>query len=84
MYRVDPTGTTVSTPRVRPPTGTTPRVRPHGYEPANYDMHCPRWALGFQKLAHAAGAKCFVKFPGHPADEAAKDIWDFVFKKLRP
>jgi hypothetical protein len=51
---------------------------------ANYDVHCPRWALGFQKLALAAGAKCYVKFPGHSADEAGKDIWDFIVKQLRP
>ncbi len=50
----------------------------------NYDPHCPHWALGFQKLDLAAGATCFVKFPGHPADEAAKDIWDFVAKQPHP
>ena len=50
----------------------------------NYDVHSPRWALGFQALAVDAGAKCAVRFPGHPADEVAKDIWDFVAKNLRP
>ena len=60
---------------------------PHAAEKftkANDDTYSPRLALSFQKLAHEAGATCFVKFPGHPADEAAKDIWDFLAKKLRP
>ena len=60
------------------------QTKPDDITQANYDVHCPRWALGFQKLAHAAGAKCFVKFPGHPAHEAGKDLWDFVVKQLRP
>lgn len=55
-----------------------------GLTKANYDTHSPQWALGFQKLAHEAGANCFVKFPDHPADEAAKDIWGFLVKRLRP
>jgi len=59
-------------------------TKPDDITQANYDTHSPRWALGFQKLALAAGASCYVKFPGHPADEAAKDIWDFVAKQLRP
>ncbi len=59
------------------------QTKPDDITQANYDVHCPRWALGFQKLALAAGAKCYVKFPGHPADEAGKDIWDFVVKQLR-
>lgn len=59
-------------------------VKPDDIMQANYDKHCPCWALGFQELALAAGAKCFVKFPGHPADEAEKDIWDFVVRRLRP
>ncbi|MCB1212172.1 MAG: hypothetical protein KDK97_22810, partial [Verrucomicrobiales bacterium] len=60
------------------------QTKPDDITQANYDVHCPRWALGFQKVAIAAGAKCFVKYPGHPADEAGKDIWDFVLKQLRP
>ena len=59
-------------------------TKPDNIPQANYDVHCPRWALGFQKLALAAGATCYVKFPGHPADEAAKDIWDFVARQLHP
>lgn len=60
------------------------QTKPDDITQANYDVHCPRWALGFQRLSRAAGATCFVNFPGHPADEAVKDIWDFVVKKLRP
>jgi hypothetical protein len=58
--------------------GLTP---PSDITQANYDVHSPRWALGFQALALEAGAKCFVKFPDHPVDEYA-DIWDFVAKRL--
>ncbi len=57
-------------------------TRPDDITQTNYDVHSPRWALGFQKLALEAGATCYVKFPGHPADEAANDIWDFVAKQL--
>ena len=60
------------------------QTKPDEITQANYEVHCPRWALGFQKLAHAAGAKCFVKFPGHTADDPAKDIWDFVARRLHP
>jgi len=58
-------------------------TQPKEFTKANYDTHSPRWALGFQKLAHEVGATCFVNFPDHPADEAAKDIWDFLAKRLR-
>lgn len=34
----------------------------------NYDVHSPAWALGFQRLALAAGGECHVEFPDHPAD----------------
>jgi acetyl esterase/lipase len=57
-------------------------TKPDDITQANYDTHSPRWALGFQELSLAAGATCFVKYPGHPADEAAQDIWDFVAKRL--
>ncbi len=57
--------------------------RPDDVTQVNYDVHSPAWALGFQKSAVAAGAKCHVKFPGHPADHPAKDIWDFVFVELK-
>ena len=49
---------------------------------ANYDVHCPSWALGFQKLAIDAGAACFVKFPEHPV-EGYSDIWNFVAQELQ-
>ncbi|HET6884439.1 MAG TPA: hypothetical protein VFI31_30075 [Pirellulales bacterium] len=58
-------------------------TKPDDVEQNNYNVHSPAWALGFQKLALTAGATCFVKFPGHPADEVAKDIWDFVAQKLK-
>ena len=57
-------------------------VKPADITQANYDVHCPAWALGFQKLALEAGAECHVKFPGHPADDPAKDIWDFLVRRL--
>ena len=57
-------------------------TKPDDITQANYDVHCPRWALGFQKLAAAAGATCFVKFPGHPV-EGQTDIWNFIAKQLR-
>ena len=59
-------------------------TKPDDITQNNYDVHSPRWALGFQALAADAGAKCAAKFPGHPADDVAKDIWDFVAKNLRP
>lgn len=59
-------------------------AKPDDITQNNYDVHSPAWAIGFQKLAIAVDAKCYVKYPGHPADEAAKDIWDFVAKQLRP
>jgi hypothetical protein len=43
-------------------------TKPDGIRQNNYDVHSPAWALGFQKFALAAGATCFVKVPGHPAD----------------
>jgi acetyl esterase/lipase len=47
----------------------------------NYDVHSPAWAVGFQKLALAAGATCYVKYPGHPT-EGYDDIWNFIVKQL--
>jgi acetyl esterase/lipase len=58
-------------------------TKPGDITQANYDVHSPRWALGFQKLALAVGAACEVKFPEHPVDGYA-DIWGFVAAKLRP
>ena len=60
------------------------RAKPDDITQNNYDVHSPAWALGFQKLALAAGAECHVRFPDHPADDPAKDIWDFVARRLRP
>lgn len=47
----------------------------------NYRVHCPAWAIGFQKMALAAGAMCYLKYPGHPT-EKYKDIWDFIVVEL--
>lgn len=57
-------------------------TRPQDITRANYDTHSPAWAVGFQKLAVAAGATCHVKYPGHPTDKY-KDIWDFLVQELR-
>ncbi len=57
-------------------------TQPKDITQINYDVHSPCWALGFQKLALAAGATCHVKFLGHPTD-GYKDIWDFVVKELQ-
>ena len=47
----------------------------------NYDVHSPAWAVGFQKLALAAGATCHVKYPEHPTEGFA-DIWNFIIQQL--
>ncbi|MCX6897656.1 MAG: hypothetical protein NT105_03060 [Verrucomicrobia bacterium] len=57
-------------------------TQPDGITEANYKVHSPAWALGFQKLAQQAGAVCHVKFPDHPTD-GYKDIWDFIVKQLQ-
>ena len=57
-------------------------TKPEDITQNNYDVHSPRWALGFQKLAQQAGAVCHVKFPGHPTD-GYKDIWDFIVPQLQ-
>jgi acetyl esterase/lipase len=57
-------------------------TRPADVAEADYQVHSPTWALGFQKIAQAAGAKCFVKYPGHPTD-SYEDIWDFIRKELK-
>jgi CubicO group peptidase (beta-lactamase class C family)/acetyl esterase/lipase len=56
--------------------------KPADITQTNYDVHSPAWALGFQEFAKSAGAECHVRFPGHPADDPAKDIWDFVARRL--
>jgi fermentation-respiration switch protein FrsA (DUF1100 family) len=58
-------------------------TQPEGITETNYKVHSPAWAVGFQKLAHQAGATCYVKYPGHPTD-GYDDIWDFVVKQLKP
>ena len=57
-------------------------TQPKDITEGNYKVHSPAWALGFQKLAHAAGAVCHVKFPDHPTD-GYKDIWDFIVQELQ-
>lgn len=57
-------------------------TQPKDITQANYDVHSPRWAVGFQKLALSSGATCFVKFPAHPVSEYA-DIWNFVAEQLQ-
>jgi acetyl esterase/lipase len=49
---------------------------------ANYNTHCPQWALGFQKIAQEHGVTCYVKYLDHPAEKYA-DIWDFLVKELK-
>ncbi|HQU46401.1 MAG TPA: hypothetical protein PK867_26575 [Pirellulales bacterium] len=56
-------------------------TRPDDVEERNYLVHSPRWALGFQKIAHEHGVTCYVKYLGHPTEGDA-DIWDFFLKQL--
>jgi acetyl esterase/lipase len=56
-------------------------TKPDAITQENYDVHCPAWAIGFQKIALAAGATCYVKYPGHPT-EGYDDIWNFIVKQL--
>ena len=56
--------------------------QPKDITEGNYKVHSPAWALGFQKVAVAAGATCWVKFPDHPT-EKYKDIWDFLVTELK-
>jgi acetyl esterase/lipase len=57
-------------------------TRPEAVTEANYTVHSPAWALGFQELARKAGVVCHVKYPGHPT-EKYRDIWDFVVQELK-
>lgn len=57
-------------------------TQPEGITEENYKVPSPAWAVGFQKLAHGAGAVCHVKYPGHPT-EGFTDIWDFIFVSLQ-
>jgi hypothetical protein len=56
-------------------------TQPEKVGEADYKVHSPAWALGFQKLAHKAGVVCHVKYPGH-STEKYKDIWDFIVQEL--
>jgi acetyl esterase/lipase len=56
-------------------------TKPEEITQGNYDVHSPRWAIGFQKIALERGATCYVKYPEHPTDGYA-DIWDFVRQRL--
>jgi acetyl esterase/lipase len=57
-------------------------TRPESVAETDYKVHSPAWALGFQKLAQAAGVECYVKYPGHPTQKY-RDIWDFTVQKLK-
>ena len=48
---------------------------------ANYTIHSPKLALGFQQLAQSKGVICYVKFPDHPSEKYAS-LWDFLVKQL--
>jgi acetyl esterase/lipase len=56
-------------------------TQPDTVTEADYKVHSPAWALGFQKLAGKAGVACYVKYPDHPT-EKYKDIWEFLAKEL--
>jgi acetyl esterase/lipase len=56
-------------------------TRPDDIKAENYDVHSPRWGIGFQKLAQQRGATCYLKYLGHPSEKYA-DIWDFLVKEL--
>ena len=57
------------------------QTKPDDITQPNYDTHCPRWSVGFQKIAQSRGATCYAKYPGNPTEGYA-DIWDFVRKEL--
>ncbi len=57
-------------------------TQPEDVGEMDYKVHSPAWSLGFQKLAHEAGAVCHVKYPEHPTD-GYDDIWDFIVKELK-
>ena len=56
-------------------------TKPENVKEADYRVHSPRWALGFEKIAQERGATVYVKFPEHPSAKYA-DIWDFLFQRL--
>lgn len=57
-------------------------TKPDDVTQVNYDVHSPRWGLGFQKIAQDRGATCYVKYLGKPTEKYA-DIWDFILQELR-
>ena len=57
-------------------------TQPEMVTDADYKVHSPAWAVGFQKLADKAGVVCYVKYPGHPS-EKYQDIWDFLVQELK-
>lgn len=57
-------------------------TQPKDITQVNYDVHSPRWAIGFQKLAEAQGVTCYVKYPGHPSAKYC-DIWTFIVEELK-
>jgi hypothetical protein len=56
-------------------------TQPENFTEANYKVHSPAWGMGFHKLAEAAGATVYNKYPDHPT-EKYKDIWDFIVQSL--
>lgn len=56
-------------------------TQPDDIAEMDYKVHSPAWAIGFQRLAHEAGAECHVKYPDLPTD-GYNDIWDFIVQKL--
>jgi acetyl esterase/lipase len=57
-------------------------TQPETVTEADYNVHSPRWALGFQKIAQERGAACYVKFPDHPSEKYA-DMWEFLVQELK-
>ena len=56
-------------------------TQPADITEGNYRVHSPAWGLGFQKVAQARGATCYVKFSDHPSEKYT-DIWDFLVKMV--
>jgi acetyl esterase/lipase len=44
-------------------------------------VHCPLWAIGYQKLAQSKGVTCYLQYPGHPP-EKFKDATEFLLSLL--
>lgn len=56
---------------------------PPNVKMAEYIVHTPTLALGFQKLAASKGdASVYCSFPGHPPGHGYGDMNDFLFKQL--